>query len=204
MPTVFRIQCTSCGGAPSSDGGVATHVAFDGRRDGAILPEAYLAFRRDNGELVSLPHPGEGRRLQAEGSTFGKASEQGRLFRVAFKVCAACGAMHEEIQHCERQSGCLAGLVSGTLVFVGLTWATHLSWIVAFIGGWLGMLAGGAFAAFLHRPRWKKEENEEMKIKRCAKCGETKLASLYEVAGKTLPCPECGGASMQYSIAGKS
>src|SRR6476660_3159769 len=107
MPTVFRIQCQACGAAPTSAGGVAAYVVFDGQKDGVILPEGYLALRRNDGELVCLPHPLEGLRLEAEGFSWKEAFRQGRLFYVTFKVCTNCGTLHEEVQHHEDPTGCL-------------------------------------------------------------------------------------------------
>src|SRR3954451_23845464 len=96
MPIVYRIQCNACGRTPETIGGVAGYVTTDGRKNGVILPDTYLSVLLDSGESVPLPHPLEGTILSEQGFTWRRATKEGRLFRVRFKVCKRCGAFSEE------------------------------------------------------------------------------------------------------------
>ncbi len=68
MGTIYRICCTSCSQSPQSlREEVAGYVAMDDRRDGVVLPDGYLEFRRTDQEPVMLAHPIEESILEEHG-----------------------------------------------------------------------------------------------------------------------------------------
>jgi DNA-directed RNA polymerase subunit RPC12/RpoP len=203
MPTVYRVCCDSCERAPEVHGGVAAYVAMDGQKGGAILPDFCTALQLDSGELACLSHPGEHITLREHGFTWTKASVQGRLFRVQFKVCKQCGACFEEPQRYDVAGGCLPGIIIGALVSLLLRFARHRSWGAALAAGFAGMYAVVLLVIVGNWLRWRKA-NKNMRIHKCAQCGGTELLTLSDAAGKVLPCPHCRSLTMRYTVAGKS
>jgi hypothetical protein len=69
---------------------VAGYVSMDGRENGVILPDSYIAFRRDDGTIVPLPHPVENSTLEQNGGEWRSAARNGRILHVEFLICLSC------------------------------------------------------------------------------------------------------------------
>ena len=204
MPPIYRLQCTQCNVPPQVGGGVAGYVNMDGRKGGTVLPDAYLAVKRDDGSYVCLPHPVEEMTLEAEGFTRKQATREERLFHVTYKICRHCGVIHEEYSHCSDPfAGCLPGLIVPTvalLIFrfgLGFTWILSVSFAIATFYGLLIVFER------IERRRWR-SKNQKLKVRKCVSCGHEKFYTLGKASGKSLPCPTCGSKTMRCDCAGIS
>ncbi len=203
MPTVYRAQCESCKGAPEPNGSVAGFVSIDGRNDGVVLPDSYLAVQLSDGELACLPHPIEESTLKQHGLTWRQVSKEGRLFRVEFKICKKCGTLHEERQVHDGRAGCLPALFGCVAIALLLRFLAHASWPSSLFGGYLGLFAVWLAASLLVRIRWRKR-NVEARLKLCIRCQGKEFITIAKTAGRPTMCPLCGKHSMSYNRAGIS
>jgi len=203
MPVIYRAICSSCGGTPNSNGGVAGWVTTDGRKDGKILSEGFLALKLENGDFVCLPHPIEDSRLRGHGFTWVRASRESRLFRVNLMICEGCGLISEEYQHHDSRTGCLFAFMAAPALIFFLKFVIKFAWALSFFGAWAGMFAVLWGVAHLNKMRWR-ERNAALKLRNCSACGGTKFVSVSQATGKSLMCPHCHTLNMHYAAAGKS
>lgn len=203
MPTIYRLKCDACGKAPEVKKALAGWVATDGRENGHILPDGYLAVRLDDGRFEPLPHPIESSVLQDLGFTWPEAKRKGRLFRITFKVCQKCGTVHEEPQHSDPQAGCLASVVSVPIAVIILKFGVQLNWVDSFFGAFAAMFVVAGIAALVNRWRWSKQ-NSELRLKDCSNCRMSDFTTIAKMDGKTIICPHCKKCSLQCNRAGMS
>ena len=203
MPTIYSIQCTSCGEGPGADNGLAGWVRADGRKGGKVFPEGYLAVRLDDGTLKPLPHPIESSALQGLGLTSAQVARQNRLFRVTFKICRKCGCLHTERKLDDPRTGCLIAMTLGPIMVAVLRYVAKVSWSSALFGAYLGMVAITGMIGLINWLRWRKQ-NFELHLSSCSKCGGADLATIPKVAGQVLMCPHCQTQTMRCDLVGKS
>lgn len=203
MPAIYRAKCTSCGGTPDADTGVAGWVTTDGRKGGKIMSEGFLALKLDSGEFKCLPHPIEDSCLKGHGFTWVRASRESRLFRVNFMVCEGCGLVCNEYQHHDSRTGCLFAFVTapGTILF--LKYVIGSNWLASIFGAWFGMFAVFGGVAIFNRIRWR-ARNVTLKLSACPSCRGTKFTPVSRANGKSLMCPHCHTLNMRYEPAGIS
>lgn len=203
MPTIYKIQCESCKRAPEAKGSLAGYVRTDGREGGIILPASYLAVCLKSGEFVCLPHPLEESTLKDCGFTWHKAWKEGRLFRIEYKICTRCGALHEERQIHSLRAGCLPAVIGGFLIVFLTHFLAHFSWASSFLIGYLGIFAILLLFLLLTSFLWRKK-NAETKLMRCTRCDANEFITIPNATRKPIMCPYCATQSMHCQIAGKS
>ena len=121
-----------------------------------------LSLQLDDGRLICLPHPGEGRMCEQEGLTLAQASRRGRLFRETFFVCRNCGRMGEVI---EKQPARADGELFPTVSVRGAMkrgWGTAVIVVPFFV--WIGWLeaAGIIGGTLLLSPAIYWRENQKV------------------------------------------
>jgi len=202
---VYRAVCTHCHYAPEAkDGGLIAYVTLDGRSDGSILPGGYLAFRRDDGEVVPLPHPLEGAMLKENGGSWGAAARSGRLFDVTYKVCMACGTLHKETRvRGDDGLGCNGSLLTAIVTPLVCTLVFRMRIVSAL--GWACLMPYVFLAGLwvFYRIRWA-SANASMKLTQCSSCGGSEFRDLFQSTKRPMMCPNCKTRSMVYSVAGDS
>lgn len=203
MPSIYRLQCTACGKAPGADGTLAGWVTTDGREGGQILPDGYLALRLDSGEFKPLPHPAEASTLQRLGFTWAEASRQSRLFRVTFKICCHCGALHEEPQHHDLQTGCLAATISIPITIMSLKFGFGRSWGSSLFSSYGVMLGIMGLVPLGNWLRWRKQ-NIKLKLVKCAQCRADDFITLPKACRRVLMCSHCQTQNLHCNSAGIS
>jgi hypothetical protein len=203
MPTIYRIQCQTCGKGPAVSNCLAGWVATDGGKGGMILPEGYLAVKLDSGEFKSLPHPAEASTLKSLGYNWNSAERQGRLYRISFKICKKCGTFHEECQHHNGMAGCLLALIAFPVVMTAAKLVYKASWGGAVFVAYLSTIAVWGVIVAASWLRWRKP-NSQLRLKSCSKCAATEFTTIQRANGKSLICPHCGSKSMHCAIAGMS
>jgi hypothetical protein len=205
MSTIYRAVCTHCHHAPEmSDGGLVAYATFDGRSDGSILPGGYLAFRRDDGEIVPLPHPLEDATLRENGGSWGSASRSGRLLCVTYKVCTACGTLHKEMRvHWNVHAGCIGALLAAAATVLVCTQLLSLPFLCALKWVFIMPFAFLGIGSLLCRLRWR-SVNASMRLARCSACGGSRFCTVDQATRRAMMCPNCKTRSMVYSMAGRS
>jgi hypothetical protein len=203
MPTVYRIQCETCGKGPDITHCLAGWVTTDGSRSGVVLPEGYVAVKLDGGEFKPLPHPAETSTLKSLGYNWDSAAKQGRLYRVAFKICKKCGTFHEERQHHNGIAGCIPGLITFPVAAIVAKLALKSAWISAMCVAYLSTVSVAGIVGIASWVRWRRA-NSQLRLQKCAKCAATEFMTIPKAKGKALICPHCGIETVHCTIAGKS
>jgi hypothetical protein len=201
MPTVYRVRCTNCLRAPDiPPDRVAGYVAHAGRNDGVVIPADYLALQQDNGTLVCLPHPIEDLTLQNHAQSWAQAMKDGRLLRVTYKVCTACGTINEEKRVHDNRYGCLLALVILIATFC-VAWSVFE--LHSYFLAWASLFVAVAIAALRYRLRWS-ATNAPWKLTHCAACRNTSICTLDQATKRPIMCPHCKTPNMRYTRAGIS
>lgn len=203
MPTIYRLQCDACGKSPEVESALAGWVTTDGRKEGRILPDGYLAVRLDNGEFKPLPHPVEDSTLRQLGFTWAGAAKQSKLFRVTFKICHTCGTLHEERQHQDSRTGCLVATVSIPISVITLKFGFGQSFGSALFGAFMATMVVMGIFLLANWLRWR-SRNDELKLASCAKCHSKKFITIPKAVRQVLMCPHCMTQNLRCNIAGMS
>jgi hypothetical protein len=203
VPAIYRLRCSSCLNAPQASGGVAAYVAMDGRKDGAVLPNGFMALQLDSDELVCVPHPAEMETLKQHGFTMSQAERQGRLFRVLFKICLGCGTLHEERQKMSGTRGCIVGMVLGPLSIPCFKFIAGWDWLPSILGGWFLLSIPQLATELFAKLRWRKL-NARHAVRSCTRCGKTKFTTLADANRKQIMCGHCQKPTMKCEWAGVS
>lgn len=203
MPTVYRLKCAACGTTPKVEGALAGWFTTDGQEGGQILPDGYVAVRLDNGEFRPLPHPAEDTTLRQMGFTWTEASRQNRLFRITFKICRQCGALHEERQHHDAKTGCLAAVISIPITVMTLRFVLGRSWGLSLFSAYGAMLGVLGLVSLVNWLRWRRQ-NQELKLTRCVTCQGRDFTTIPKIVRQVLMCPHCHTKNMHCNIAGIS
>ena len=204
MPEVYRVFCTKCLHSPSFGiGGVAAYVKADDRDQGAVTPASYLAFRRDDGELVCLPHPNENSVLREHGGSWSSASRNGQILSVAYKVCTTCGTVNEESQIYDAGLGCMVAIIAAIATFAVVRFIFGIHVLPAFALAYGVMFIPLGLASFIHRIRWSRT-NTQMALAQCSACGGGDFCDLPLATRGPMMCPNCRTRNMLYSDAGFS
>ncbi len=167
------------------------------------MPASYLAFQRGDGELVCLMHPLEEGILKANGGEFKHSSRSGKLFRVTYKVCTACGAMNEEKQVHDTRFPCLLTLVLMVSTFCIARFIFNLHSLVSFGLIYVPLLALSGISSLLYRHRWG-ELNDSMKLSACVECGGSNFMTIPKLKGRSNICPTCKTYNLECVRAGIS
>jgi hypothetical protein len=202
MPGIIRIECTACGQGPALETPLAGWVTTDGKKGGRILPDSYLALKLETGGFVPLPHPIEGSRLKQHGFTWARAAKEGRLFCVTYKICTACGLIHEERQIQNQRLGCNIGFFGAVVALILFKFIVKVNWGLSLLLSYFAAIGMYGMAELLDKGRWR-QANQELKLK-CCTCGNIEFITISKAIGKMLPCPFCKTRNMKYTAAGKS
>jgi hypothetical protein len=208
MPAIYSARCDACGHATR------------------IFPDEWTGWRRDDGHVELLPHPGEFRQLLNAGVDIAQAKRERRILFFTNAVCERCATVQDVPAadaaidaHGSRAGGIavVALLVSGA---VGGVWAALVAgvpWLIRIvlapvwaICGALAMLLALGYVsmiparvrAFL-RIRARERPLPPAK-RRCASCGRGGLHHPAYVAGRRLTCPSCGQRAFVFTSVGIS
>jgi hypothetical protein len=203
MPAIYRIRCSNRCQLPDPAAGVEGNVAAVGRRDGIELSEGGYALKLDDGTLAYLCHPGESGELRARGLTWRRARAQRRLFMVEYRICTACGALHEETLVEIPRNGCIISFLVLAVTLPGLRFIAGWSWAISLVAAFLLAVFVMIVTDRLYRARWRKE-NEGQTIRRCPSCGYDRLMTLFDAEDEALPCPCCKMRSLRCECIGRS
>jgi len=203
MPLIYRIKCEACGKEPIMKSFVAGWVTTDREKGGTILPDGYMALKRETGEFVCLPHPIEHRRLESYGFTWNQAAKQKRLYRVTFKICATCGLINEEASIVNQRLGCGAGIIAAITSMVVFRVVINLNWPLSLFLGWVICFATYFVTERINKVRQEKSD-PALSLKSCSGCGESNFVTIPSAEGTTMPCPMCKAKAMEYRGAGFS
>lgn len=203
MPVVYRLICSNCSGDSQEVEGVAGFVSSGERLGGTVMPASYLAFQRDDGELVCLMHPLENSILEANGGEFDRSSRSGRLFRVTYKVCKDCGTMNEEKQIHDARFHCLLTPILMVSTFCIARFILNLHSLTSFGLIYVPLFALGGISSLLYRHRWGKL-NDSMKLKACVECGGSNFTTIPKLKGQSNVCPTCKTHNLECVSAGIS
>jgi hypothetical protein len=203
MPDVYRIRCGNCSQVSDVGGKVGGYVTVDGRDDGLVLPDSYMAIKLDDGTLECLPHPDEDAVLKEHGFTWVSAEARGRLFIVEYKICAACGALHEEVQVSTFNIGCIVFLLVLAAALPVFRFAVDCSWGISLVTASMLALSAIIVVGQFQKIEQRKKGGARI-LRQCPSCGHDRLLTFSKARGKTLPCPFCKASAVTCTCAGIS
>lgn len=92
MPLLYEVKCAQCNDRSP------------------IFSDQYATFLQDDGEEITLPHPGEEGVLKRLGWSFNRAAAQNRLKVYSASSCQSCGSIcyrgdDEAVGNCEKCGG---------------------------------------------------------------------------------------------------
>lgn len=206
MGTLYRKFCPSCDRSDETNStfdGFAGAALTDTGRGGEIVPEGYVGYIADNGELVPLPHPIESQALNAAGGTWNDAAIHGRLLYIHNLICADRGTQNTTASHHVGGTDCIAALVLASIVLTCNIFLFNLHSLIEIMFVCIAMLAPSTlidrYVRFRYRANAVLHQNEH-----CDMCGNENLLSLATAQKSSLPCPRCSVGTMSVKIAGRS
>jgi len=203
MPLIYRIKCEACGKEPIMKSFVAGWVTTDREKGGTILPDGYMALKRETGEFVCLPHPIEHRRLESYGYTWDQAVNQGRLFDIKFKICTTCGLINEDPEICHPQIGCFPVLIASAVSITLFKWLLKLNWPLTLLLGICICYAVACYVDYLNKLRRLKGD-QNLRLNKCSACSGVDFIEIPQIGERLMPCPLCKAQAMKYTGAGIS
>lgn len=190
MPTIYRITTDEDDEEEKASlpTGAAGAVIMDGEQGGQFV-SCHLALRKA-GEWIPIRHPIEDSDLEANGETFSGAKQKGILWQKEPFLCLHCGEHFYQPQiQAHVPFRFLIPPIVGLVVIIVFRLILNTTWSYTLLTGFFSVIVSIALMELMARIVAKaklSDEERQLTLTKCDKCGAHQLKSIESVCGKTI------------------